>query len=98
MKDGYTLAPLAAGDELKLRRVAAQVLPQLFAQIEDDLGALAVAYNCAAVFLSLRKGNPRLSHPAQVLELFSLEELARQAEFCRGGWDVNESFDEEVGE
>ena len=96
---GPSFAPLTAGDALKLRRVAAQVLPQLFAQMDDDLGALAVAYNCAAVFLSLRRGEPQLTHPAQVLERFSLEELAQYAQLLREGveWGVNESFDREVG-
>ena len=81
---GPSFAPLTAGDALKLRRVAAQVLPQLFAQMDDDLGALAVAYNCAAVFLSLRRGEPQLTQYAQLL---------REG----GEWGVNESFDREVG-
>ncbi len=96
---GPAYAALTAGDTLKLRRVAAQVLPQLMEQIDDDLGALAVAYNCAAVFLFLRRGDPQLTHPSQVLARFSLEELAQYALFLREGgeWGINESFDKEAG-
>ena len=91
-----SLSPLTAQDQLRLRRVAAQVLPRILPLLADDLDAIAVAYNCAALFLSLRKADSSLSHPCQLLDRVSLEELAQLSSLCREEeWGFNQSFGRE---
>lgn len=93
------LFPLSASRRLRLERMFPALIPALTGQglgLED---AVAVAHNAALLFLALRP-SPPLSCPEEVLERFSLREIAAlceqygRLESGEEEWGVNASYRE----
>lgn len=74
---------LTAREELRMPRLAAELIPHLLRQGLGWEDAVAVAHNAALLFLVLPERPDELSSPREVLGLYSLGEIAGLCEEYR---------------